>query len=465
MPLLPGQALVCLVYPDLPDVFYPQETETYYYPDLEEHDNIVWTSFPVVNDLYNQDDERYNNELTQMLEPYTFAVPPDDPLLAEFHWMLRGDEDWAEYRDQVWTHPAHPITPPYGYKLRFNTDDVFEIELTGRLANAETDAVPLYSENDEEETYTNWLGYFHTQAQDALDAFSREIPGDPGHTYLDYMYMIQTQKWTLVREEQEPGSPWVESPNHEPFKYALGYGDCVVVKVFANAPERLFWNTSEEVAAYVPEEVSFFSYTEDFEYTPVFIHTDPANPPVEIAAFVDSTCIGAAVVEDTLTLVRAYLPSLNRGDNGELTVVSYYGGRSGYEYTADYRVFDPETRTFEQRKVDLREGADYYRISLCEPGSGGTGWSNGLRKACPNPFNPETTIRFSLAQAGPARMHVYNVRGQRVATLVDETLEAGEHQAVWRGRDNNDRPCASGVYLVRLRAGDFVQTRKLLLLK
>ena len=83
----------------------------------------------------------------------------------------------------------------------------------------------------------------------------------------------------------------------------------------------------------------------------------------------------------------------------------------------------------------------------------------------PNPFNPTTTIRFSLPQAGEAELSLYNLLGQRVATLVKGAQEAGVHTLFWDGRDGQGRELASGVYLYRLQAGVQVETRKLLLLR
>ncbi len=83
----------------------------------------------------------------------------------------------------------------------------------------------------------------------------------------------------------------------------------------------------------------------------------------------------------------------------------------------------------------------------------------------PNPFNPETTIQYSLAVSGRVIIHIYNILGQRVRTLVDNVLEAGVHKVQWDGKDEGGRNIASGVYLYRVRSGDFVQTRKLLLLR
>jgi len=78
----------------------------------------------------------------------------------------------------------------------------------------------------------------------------------------------------------------------------------------------------------------------------------------------------------------------------------------------------------------------------------------------PNPFNPETTVSFSLSAAGHARLDVYNVRGQRVATLLNERCAAGDHSVSWKADG-----MASGVYLLRLQTDKGAVTRKTLLLK
>ena len=73
-----------------------------------------------------------------------------------------------------------------------------------------------------------------------------------------------------------------------------------------------------------------------------------------------------------------------------------------------------------------------------------------LHPAAPNPFNPSTTLRFSVAEAGAARLAVYDTNGRWVRGLVDGYRPAGQHAVVWNGTDDSGRPVASGVYLVRL---------------
>ena len=83
----------------------------------------------------------------------------------------------------------------------------------------------------------------------------------------------------------------------------------------------------------------------------------------------------------------------------------------------------------------------------------------------PNPFNPATTIQYSLPQAGPVSLKIYDMAGQVVRHLVEQDQVAGSHQAVWDGLDKAGAPTANGVYLYELRAGEFRALRKMLLLK
>lgn len=88
-----------------------------------------------------------------------------------------------------------------------------------------------------------------------------------------------------------------------------------------------------------------------------------------------------------------------------------------------------------------------------------------LRQNYPNPFNPQTVIEYSVATRSQVLIEVFNVVGQRVRTLVDETVSAGTYRLTWDGNDSNGNRVASGVYLYRIQADDYVQTKKMILLK
>ncbi len=89
-----------------------------------------------------------------------------------------------------------------------------------------------------------------------------------------------------------------------------------------------------------------------------------------------------------------------------------------------------------------------------------------LHQNYPNPFNPTTTIEFSLPKRSDVELTIYNMLGQKLRTLVSESMQAGEHSLVWDGQDNSGSSVASGMYLYRLKVGENIsQTRKMVLLK
>jgi hypothetical protein len=88
-----------------------------------------------------------------------------------------------------------------------------------------------------------------------------------------------------------------------------------------------------------------------------------------------------------------------------------------------------------------------------------------LERNFPNPFNPETMIKFNLAKASKVSLNIYNVLGQVVRTLVNEELPAGIHSIVWDGKNAQGSDVSSGVYFYRIKAGDFESTMRMTLLR
>jgi hypothetical protein len=88
-----------------------------------------------------------------------------------------------------------------------------------------------------------------------------------------------------------------------------------------------------------------------------------------------------------------------------------------------------------------------------------------MLRVYPNPFNPRATIEFAIPHPGHVRLAVYDVKGQRVRTLVDGEIGAGIHLAVWDGRDFVQARVGSGIYFARLEFGERIEHRKMVLLK
>lgn len=116
----------------------------------------------------------------------------------------------------------------------------------------------------------------------------------------------------------------------------------------------------------------------------------------------------------------------------------------------------------------LREAADGDTVEEDIPAAKTTGElpeGFALNQNYPNPFNPTTNISFVLPEAKEVRLEIYNVRGQRVARLLDQAMSAGEHTIEWNGTTDGGSHVASGVYFYRISAGGFTDTRKMTLLK
>lgn len=135
---------------------------------------------------------------------------------------------------------------------------------------------------------------------------------------------------------------------------------------------------------------------------------------------------------------------------------------------------DPELRlVFEVSDYETGEYGKEGYVRLYDPTGAGVSGDNELPRATkpalagnyPNPFNPVTNIRFVLPAETRATLRIYDITGRLVKTLVDETMPAGEHSAVWRGRNGSGGSVSSGVYMFELRAGETCETGRMLLLK
>jgi len=129
-------------------------------------------------------------------------------------------------------------------------------------------------------------------------------------------------------------------------------------------------------------------------------------------------------------------------------------------------VFQPEVggTLVPQFSGQASYSVSYYPVDADDVNPG-VNYTFGLDQNRPNPFNPSTTVEYSLARKTHVNISVFNILGQKVVTLVDGDQEAGPHDAVWEGRDGNGSQVASGIYFYKMVAGDYVQTRKMALMR
>jgi hypothetical protein len=92
-------------------------------------------------------------------------------------------------------------------------------------------------------------------------------------------------------------------------------------------------------------------------------------------------------------------------------------------------------------------------------------WQYALEQNFPNPFNPTTTIRYQIAENSDVKISVYNIAGQLVQTVVNENQIPGKYTAVWDGKNSSGQNVASGIYFLKMKAGEFSKVRKMALIR
>ena len=193
-----------------------------------------------------------------------------------------------------------------------------------------------------------------------------------------------------------------------------------------------------------------FSYDEAYRVDEVAL-----NENVPSGAMVKVFELGGQLVVDVINLSHDLVPA-SFGD--DMLRISFVNG------------------SFEDAnlKLDMVQVHDTEGLTTVVSDAGQVGAKVVLPKAfnlaqnSPNPFNPSTTIAYELPE-GNSTVHVvlsvYNIRGQKVVTLVDELKEAGRYSVNWNGTTSSGSRVSSGVYFYRIQAGEYSAVRKMVVLK
>lgn len=91
--------------------------------------------------------------------------------------------------------------------------------------------------------------------------------------------------------------------------------------------------------------------------------------------------------------------------------------------------------------------------------------SFSLSQNYPNPFNPMTTVRYNLPETSIVEISIYNILGKKISTIVNETQQAGVKEVIWNGTDDLGRAVSAGIYIYQIRAGEFIESRKMVLMR
>jgi len=140
-------------------------------------------------------------------------------------------------------------------------------------------------------------------------------------------------------------------------------------------------------------------------------------------------------------------------------IYDVYAERVFYEDVIEYQVEVIEGE-FTQLAIPMFETVD-----VNEPIIPNSSFQISNLTNYPNPFNPTTTIEFSIQNDNNVELSIFNIKGQKVKTLINEELQKGKHTSIWSGLDSNNKPVSSGIYLYKIKAGNQESVKRMLLLK
>ncbi|UCD18493.1 MAG: T9SS type A sorting domain-containing protein [Candidatus Zixiibacteriota bacterium] len=189
----------------------------------------------------------------------------------------------------------------------------------------------------------------------------------------------------------------------------------------------------------------------DNSYSEAGYHSVELDLPVEVSAAND---IFAVVIITNVSYTYPLISDTGAGVTG-ITYMSP-SGSPGTWYDLGLNQDDD---------VAIRVRGSYPMAQSVEDENEPGAKSYSLSQNHPNPFNLSTTISFTLERQSPVSLIVYNLLGQKIKTLVEENRPAGTHYAQWDGHDHSGRPASTGVYFYQIKAGDFILTKKMILLK
>ncbi len=166
------------------------------------------------------------------------------------------------------------------------------------------------------------------------------------------------------------------------------------------------------------------------------------NDSILSAAAIPEDSLRIAFYDETLSKWRAAVTTINKDSNTASATIYHFSLWA------------------------LTDRSDELITSIGEAFSNpGTISSHQLYQNYPNPFNPATSIRFTLPKEERVQITIYNILGQRIRRLAGETFSAGEHTILWDGRDDAGLLLSSGVYIYEIRAGEFIERKKMTLLR
>ena len=332
-------------------------------------------------------------------------------------------------------------------------------------------------------TDTGHLGFYNAGKTDYYDYWKVTIPSDGklsietnsdatldvdltiydinGNSYLSYGTTRNNSKETAFVNNLMPGTYFIQA-----YRYT-GYGSYEIKSVFTPTAYTNDVEPNDQISqakTIVPNtlmtgHLGFYSngFTDDQDYYVITLPTNWDSLYVRTDSDLSLDLDLALYLNSSSLLQYVYLRSNTKevlGYKNALASIPYYIKVIKYSGYGSYGI--KVSNTYPRNPVTSVKIDDPRKEIPTE---------FSLYQNYPNPFNPSTNIKYALPQNSFVSIKVYDMLGREVKTLVSSELSAGNHSVVWKGDDNNGHSVSSGTYIYRIHAGNFVQTKKMILMK
>ncbi len=420
---------------------FNNETDCYENSDIEFcfdnkllHSGWNWESFPKL--------DRSNNEAVNAVDEFETFVNDND----NFIWDSTFDLSYNIHEYHQWSDNPFDLLSSDGGKLKTIPAENREYVAQGSRLNHGTEV--------ELTTGWNWIGYWLPHSEMIDVAF--------GDNY-DKVEKIKSEDWYFDKMENERSVTDPEilpSAKLKPLHYGEGY----YVYLKAGIPNfQWYLDQTSRSKNYVKKEPDNFFYTKKADYEVIdVVDIDPEIQ--EIGVFENRICVGGVKVDENSEQILIYSDRMNR-ETSKFTF-EVITGRGDSQAILDYKIYNANEGDFAEGVI-LSGHQDYSIVKL-----GKRGENNDvpvidsiIHSSYPNPFNPKTTISFDLPRSEIVDISIFNIKGQKVITLVSSFKEQGSHSVVWNGNDANGKTVGSGIFFYKIKTANETAVSKLLMLK
>ncbi len=370
-----------------------------------------------------------------------------EPLLPYFASIKDINHNYYIYNDDAeWEGELNLINSTTGYKVRvYGQYDDYYLPIEGSRIVEDTELQLLPGDN--------WVPYLLTDSNYPGDVIPEYLLGNLNYILAKDWFLIERNE-ILIPKEDCPMQPVPE--NYEADCFTINYGDMVILNV--DTEMTFQWQQSEIIREpFKKADVQHFDYIELSDYQPIIIETINGIEEIEeIGAFIGEECVGACKVNGLPIPLQAYTTS-DKINDIQFQVVLKETLERNQNTNQPKRI-----TTINQR---IENGGVFVSLSTKPENKKLLIKGFALHHSYPNPFNPTTTINFSLNVDSYISIQIYDLNGKLIQDIISGYYSSGRYTVEWNGNDSNGTRVSSGLYIINLKSDNETFTKPVMLLK